>query len=392
MEKVPDREELVKRARAVQPVVEKHVRWQEENRRLHDEVVEALDDVGVFRMRVPARYGGYESDALAMAEVASTLAQADGATAWTTSVWWIPTWMVGMFPDHVQEEVLSSHGGRVCGTLSPSATAEPVDGGITVNGRWGFISGAPHSHWQEIIAMAPTPDGSEQYPVVALVPMSDLRLVDDWHSVGLRGSGSVTTVAEDVFVPSERVVPLPSVLRGESVSEANRELPMYRAPLLAVAAAASVGTPTGLAEAALDVFLERAGERGITYTDYARQADAPVTHLQVAEASLKVDQARFHGERTARLLDSKGALGEEWSLRERARCRVDVAAVCRLAKEAVTVLGEASGGRSVYTDTPMQRILRDVTALNLHALMYPQTGFELYGRVLAGLEPNTLYV
>ncbi|MFE1165790.1 acyl-CoA dehydrogenase family protein [Nocardiopsis sp. NPDC058789] len=392
MQNAPNREELVKRARAVQPLVRRHAPWQEENRRLHDEVVEALDDAGVFHMRVPTRYGGFESDALTMSEVAAALANADGATAWTASVSWIPTWMVGMFPDHVQEEVFSTHGGRVCGTLSPSAMAEPTKGGFTVNGRWGFISGAPNSHWQEIIALAPTPDGADRYPVVALVPLSDLRTVDDWHAVGLRGSGSVSTVAEDVFVPSERVVPLMSVLSGESASEANRELPMYRAPLLAVAAAASVGTPTGLAEAALELFLERAGERGITYTDYSRQIDAPITHLQVAEASLRTDRARFHGERTARLLDVKGALGEEWSLLERARCRVDVAAVCKLAKETVTMLGEASGGRSVYTDLPMQRIVRDVTALNLHALMYPETGFELYGRVLSGLEPNTLYV
>ena len=41
---------------------------------------------------------------------------------------------------------------------------------------------------------------------MALVPMADLHIVDDWETAGLRGSGSVSTVAKDVFVP-ERAHP-----------------------------------------------------------------------------------------------------------------------------------------------------------------------------------------
>ena len=74
------------------------------------------------------------------------------------------------------------------------------------------------------------------------------------------------------------------------------------------------------------------------------------------------------------------------------RARADMGAVCRLAKEAVDVLASASGGSSIYRDVPIQRIARDVNAVNLHALMHPDTNFELYGRVLCGLSPDTLYI
>jgi alkylation response protein AidB-like acyl-CoA dehydrogenase len=67
-------------------------------------------------------------------------------------------------------------------------------------------------------------------------------------------------------------------------------------------------------------------------------------------------------------------------------------ATCRLAKEAVDILAGASGGSSIYLDVPIQRFLRDIQAINLHALMHPNTNFELYGRVLCGLEPDTLYI
>src|SRR5437868_13110852 len=98
-----------------------------------------MAEAGIFRMRVPARYGGYECDTRTLVEVASQLARGDGAAAWTASVWWIPTWMAGLFPDSVQDEVFATPDVRVCGTLSPSGSAQPVDGGIVVNGRWGFI-------------------------------------------------------------------------------------------------------------------------------------------------------------------------------------------------------------------------------------------------------------
>jgi alkylation response protein AidB-like acyl-CoA dehydrogenase len=388
----PPREELVRRTAELVPLLRKHAPWAEENRRLHDETIEALAGAGIFRMRVPARYGGYESDARTLNEVMIELGRGDGSVAWTASVWAIPGWMVGMFPDQVQDEVYATPDVRVCGALSPSGTGVPKDGGLVVNGRWRFISGALHSHWQEIIAMAPTPDGSSQWPIVALVPLRDLEIVDDWHTAGLRGSGSVTTIATDLFIPPERILPLPVILQGQTTSSNNAGLAMYRNPLLGVANASSVGMLVGLAKAGVEVFFERLGDRKITYTDYAHQREAPVTHLQVAEAVMKVDEARFHADRVAALVDAKGASGEPWTLEERARTRADVGAICRLGKDAVDRLSLASGGSSIYQDVPMQRIVRDMYAANLHALMVPDTNFELYGRILCGLEPNTLYI
>ncbi|WBB78691.1 acyl-CoA dehydrogenase family protein [Micromonospora sp. WMMD882] len=388
----PSRNELVQRATALVPLLQKHASWAEENRRMHDEVVEALAEAGMFRMRIPKRYGGYESDTRTQAEVTAELARGDGSVGWTMSVWTIPGWMVGLFPDEAQDEVFATRDVRVCGTLSPSAEATPTEGGYVVNGQWGFISGALHSHWQEIIAMAPTPDGASMWPIMALVPMSDLQIVDDWHTAGMRGSGSVSTVARDVFVPQHRVLPLPLILQGQYASALNADSPMYRAPLLGVANASSVGTILGLARAARDTFFERLPNRKITYTSYEKQADAPLTHLQVAEATLKMDQAEFHAHRLTTLVDDKSLTGEPWTLEERARSRADIGAVCELGKAAVDIFAMASGGSSIYTSAPIQRIARDVTTVNLHALMLPSTNYELYGRVLCGLEPNSLYI
>ncbi|MDH2424479.1 acyl-CoA dehydrogenase family protein [Sphaerisporangium sp. TRM90804] len=388
---VPTREELVRRASELVPVLRKNAAWSEENRRIHDESIEALADAGIFRTRVPLRYGGYESDTRTLVEVASELGRGDGSTSWVASVYTIPTWMASQFPDEVQDEVFSTPDVRICGTLSPSAMATPVDGGIVVNGKWAFISGAHHAHWQEVIAVLVPPEG-QPMPVIALVPISELHIVDDWHTSGLKGTGSVSTIAQDLFIPSARVLPLPAVLMGQGASQANAGSAIYRAPLLPVASASSVGTTIGMARAAKETFLERLPDRKITYTGYDSQAQAPITHHQVAEASIKLDQAEFHGNRLATLVDARAAGEGEWTLEERARARADMGAVVRLAKEAVDIFASASGGSSIYSDVPIQRIARDIQAVSLHALMNPNTNAELYGRVLCGQEPNTLYI
>lgn len=388
---IPAPEQVVRDALALTPLLRKHAAWTEENRRLHDEVVEALTDAGVFKLRQPKQYGGLEADTRTLVDVGTVLGQADGSVAWVASVYWIPGWMTSQFPDEVQDEIYSNENVRVSGTLSPSGLATPTDGGVIVNGKWGFISGAHHAHWQEIIAIFTPPEG-EPYPIMAMVPMSDLQVIDDWHTSGLRGSGSVTTVAEELFVPQERVLPMAALLNGQSVSRRNADTPIFRGPLMPVATASSVGTLVGMAQGAQELFHSRMSNRKITYTGYESQREAPVTHFQVAEAATKIDQAEFHAMRLATRVDTKFEDGTEWKLEERALNRADVGAVVQLAKEAIEIFATASGGSSIYNDVPIQRFNRDVQAVSLHALMHPNTNAELYGRVLCGLEPNTLYI
>ena len=387
----PTAEDLVRRARDVVPVLRRHAAWSDENRRLADASVEAIVDSGLPRLRVPRRFGGYESDADTLREVLAELSRGDGAAGWVASVWTIPGWMVGMFPDAVQEEVWSQPDTRVCGTLSPSGSVTPSGGGYVLDGRWSFVSGALHSQWQQVVAMGQAPDGTPM-PVIGLVPMSELTIVDDWDTSGMRGSGSVTTVAEGVYVPGERVVPMPVVLEGDPLSEHSASLPLYRAPLLGVAALGPAAVMSGLVRAAWEGFTERITTRGITYTDYERQADAPVTHLLAAQVARTNDYVEFHARRISGLLDDKGLTGEPWTLDERVRGRADVGAACELAAEGIGRIAAASGATSLQTSVPVRRLLSDAQAIGLHALTVPSTAYELYGRVLCGLAPNTAYL
>jgi alkylation response protein AidB-like acyl-CoA dehydrogenase len=391
----PERSEIAADAAKLVPVLKSHALWGEENRRLHEETVEALADAGMFRLRVPARYGGLERNTRTVIDVLTELAKGDGSASWVVGVNAITTSMACMLADEVQDEIFASPDTRLCGTLSPTGMCVPTDGGVLLTGKWSFISGALHSQWQMIIAIAPAPGPGPEanfWPVMAAVPLSDLQIHDDWHTSGLRGSGSVTTVAQEVFIPQRRILPLPLVLTEQYASEANAGSPVYRTPLLPTASALSVGTAVGLAAAANEEFFARLSGRKVTYTSYDETNQAPITHLRVSEAAMLIDEALFHAHRLGDLVDAKGRDGSTWTMGDRAVARADMGRACELAKRAADILCLASGGSSIYTNVPIQRITRDLQAINLHALMHPATNTELHGRILCGLEPNTLYV
>ncbi|WP_309111995.1 acyl-CoA dehydrogenase family protein [Saccharothrix sp.] len=388
---MPTPSALAERTAHIIPVLREHAVWGEEHRRLHDEVVDAMADAGVLKLRLPERFGGYAADARTTHSVLAELGKGDGSAAWVATVWAMGTWMMGFFPDETQEEVFSTPDVRIGGIISPTAMAVPVDGGVVVNGQWRFNSGALQSHWNTNAAVVARPDGTHE-PVMLAVPMPDVEVIDDWHTTGLRASGSVTTVARDLFVPDHRVLPLGPVLAGVHPKQVGAASPAHRVPFMPVACA-TVGAPAiGLAEAALSLFLERLPGRKITYTDYEEQREAPITHLQLGEARTLADEAAFHLDRNAEIVDRKSVAGEQWTVEERARVRLGLGAGALRAKQAVELLKTASGGSSIYHDAPIQRVERDMHAMHLHAILHPNTNFELYGRVLSGLGPNTVYL
>ena len=385
------RTELVNRAKALVPTLQEHANWNEDHQRLHEESIAALKQAGFLRLRTPKRYGGYEVNTRTLVEVLAEIGQGDGSTAWVAWVLAGNTWLIGCLPDAVQDEVFATPDALVSGTLAPTGKLESRNGGFVLNGGWHFHSGALHSQWSMLAAMSITPEGGPA-PMVALVPTAALENLDDWDTSGLKGTGSVSSLAHDIFVPAKHVFSVISLLQGQSASELNAGAEIYRTPMIPTIGAAASGTPLGLAKAALANFFQRLPERGIAYTTYSRQAEAPITHLQVAEAAMKIDEAEFHSYRAADLVDAKAASGEAWTLVERTRVRMDTAMTARLAKEAIDILNTASGGSSIYRKVPIQRIARDIQAANLQGMIQPTTNLELYGRILCGLEPNTVNI
>ncbi|MCK9895434.1 acyl-CoA dehydrogenase family protein [Frankia sp. AgB32] len=398
-ETIPDRAELVERAAKLVPLLRSRGPWIDDNRRLPDDVVRALEESGLLRMAVPVQYGGYESDVRTFVDVLAEIATGNGSAAFCLSVYSALTWMAGLWPDQALDEVFTRPDVRVTGTTAATGTARTTEGGYLLSGRWTFNSGILHAQWKICVAMPTGGDGggdgddpAAALPVFALVPVGDLQIVDDWYTSGLEGSGSVTTVAQEVFVPSHRVITGADFYQNRIRSTVNASKPAYAVPILVTTNAIQIGQLVGAGRAALAAFLERLPGRPLTYTDHASQRDAAVTHLQVGEAALLIEDAEHRARRFAESITDKVARAEAWTTAERVSARVQIGWVARQVREAVRILADASGGSSVHRHVPISRIHRDTTAAALHAMITPSTNIELYGRSLCGLKPNSVYL
>jgi alkylation response protein AidB-like acyl-CoA dehydrogenase len=363
----------------------------ERERTLPPEVVAALEDAGAFTLSRPERFGGVEASLGAQFDELCAVARGDGSAGWIASLYSVGGFFAGLFDDRAQEEVFANPKARVAGVFSPTGVLKPVDGGYRLTGRWSWNTGCHHAHWDTLAAVV---EGSGAPPEVriALVPMEELAIEDDWDPSGLAGTGSATVTCQDVFVPAHRTLLTMDALQERYASEANRDRPLFRTAFFPFVLVASMGTPVGMAQAAMDVFLERLPGRQITYTHYADQSEAAVTHLQVAEAAARTTAAELLSRDLARRLDEAAAEGRALTVAERGAIRGEVALVVRECRTAVEILADASGASSIQRAVPIQRIARDMRALSIHAALNYTTNLEVYGRILVGVDPLTPFL
>jgi alkylation response protein AidB-like acyl-CoA dehydrogenase len=376
---------VLERTRALLPQLRDSAAAHEQARRVLPETFDALGRAGVFRMTAPKKWGGDEASFQTQCEVLAEVARGCPSTSWVATILSAMSWLAGMYPEEGQAEIFASGDPRISGVFSPTGTAVRKGDGFVVNGKWGFNTGGQGSNWTLLVAILQEDDG---LPLCAIAETRELERLDDWNATGMGGTGSHTVVATNVFVPARRAVPLPDLVEGKGAPDRhNASAPYFSLNLAPVLIVNGGGTPLGTARGAFDTFMERLPGRPIAYTNYTNRAEAAVTHLQVGEASLLIDSCDAHVRLACALLDGPGA--SSLSVLDRVRARAHITHATGLARQAVDILFNASGASSIQPHIPIQRFQRDIQALANHAVMHTQTGTELYGRVLCGLEPNT---
>src|SRR3989442_8848123 len=91
------------------------------------------------------------------------------------------------------------------GTYAPVGQAVAVDGGYRLSGVGSFCSGCDNAQWQLLGGMIPQPDAAAT-PGFFLLRSADCVIDDNWHTMGLAGTGSKNIVARDAFVPAHRTL------------------------------------------------------------------------------------------------------------------------------------------------------------------------------------------
>ncbi|MGZ6211287.1 MAG: acyl-CoA dehydrogenase family protein, partial [Candidatus Binataceae bacterium] len=199
-----DGDEYLERVRELIPAFRERTALTERTRRLPDESWADFQRAGLLRALQPARWGGFELHPSAFYRAVMEVGAACPSTGWVLGVLGVHSWQLAAFPERAQQEVWGADSTiQASSSYAPTGKIERVEGGFRVSGRWSFSSGCDFCHWVILGGSTRNPDGTPDARSY-LLARSDYEIDDNWHVMGLNGSGSKDIVVSGAFVPEYR--------------------------------------------------------------------------------------------------------------------------------------------------------------------------------------------
>lgn len=362
----------------------------ESARQLPADLVARIGQAGCFRMLVPASHGGDDIGLPAALRVIETLARADGATGWTISVLAAAPVILGFLPPATYDEIYASCPDLIsAGVFAPKGTAVREGDGWRVSGRWPFVTGCHHASWIFMHCVV-YDDGKPQLvngaPVMrmAVLPVGEVKIIDTWETMGLRGSGSDDVRVRNAFCPDEYTFRLlggtPS-MQGVTFNIAPYDqLGLFIAPVL-----------LGIAQGALDEVTELAAGGKRSAFSAHRMAESPDFQERLGEAHLILLAARAL---LYEHVQSAWAKAESDTPPESLDYATRLAICARVATMTTTIVDTAyniAGGSALYNSSPLQRRLRDIHTATQHVAAR-RGAYKNVGALLLGEQPGALPV
>ncbi|HZT88858.1 MAG TPA: acyl-CoA dehydrogenase family protein [Stellaceae bacterium] len=376
-----DERPLVERALALVPRLAKRAEAATAARVLPRDTIAEYHEAGILRILQPRRFGGMQGRFSLFSRIVEELTYGCASSAWVYAVLAEHQWIIASYPEQAQIDVWGADPLAVASSsLAPRAAATPAAGGWRLSGRYPFSSGCDYAQWA-IVGAFLGKLGDPASVAYLLVPLTEVEIVDDWHVLGLAGTGSKSLVLRDVFVPAHRCVMVSDLFAGTPPGcSVHPEYGVVSAPRGFLVSYSLPPVGIALGSRALDIVaasLSGRISRGVT-----RLADSEVVQMIVGEASAAIDAATtlLHVGRdaTTAAVDSGRRITEAEAL----RARRDMVYAQHQVGWALERLCELSGARWVYDSDPLQEIRRDVmTILTHHAASRP-AAMAPYGKML----------
>jgi alkylation response protein AidB-like acyl-CoA dehydrogenase len=386
-------DDLLREVERLRPLIEAHRDRAEADRRLSEVVYDAMLEAGLFGMQAPRAYGGYEFHPVETMRVIEAVARIDSAAAWNLSMnQAIPAFAAGLTDAGVRA-IYGDGPTTMAGALNPPVAATRVDGGWRITGRCPFGSGCHHVRWMAMPAMEMEgdrpkvdPATGQPTPFAVYFPRSEAKILDTWHTVGMRGTGSADYAVEDLYVPDYLTMPV-GPLRSPAPGF---EGPLFRLnPFTALLgeAAVSVGIAAAMVDAATD----------LCRTKTPAYNSTPLRDQQLAQFLMGRAKARVEASRDTLYRAAEAAYGELVStgalLSVESKIRLQ-GAVCFAAEacaEAVRLTNDAIGASSIRIGQPYERHFRDAHVLLQHSDK-SSARYASMGRLMFGLENDWIWL
>jgi indole-3-acetate monooxygenase len=377
-----DVEKLLSTVTSIAPLIAHHASELQRGPDLPDAIATALREAKLTSLWVPRSLGGPELSPCGLIRVIEAIARLDGSVGWCAGVAAAGSRMAGFLPHHVSRSIFST-GGSTAGSLTPGGAAVREGSGWRVRGRWPWGSFVRHSR-VVVVACREQRNAADSEAALrlAIVPSSEIAIVENWRAAGLRATGSHDYTIDGAFVHDDWTIPLSNYSATPYESGALYGLPFITALGLGITA-----VPLGLARASIDSMCKLAKDKQVAGTPRTLREETYV-QSDIARAEAMLRGAR------AFLFD---AVNQMWNTalqkgrhthHERALVRIASWNAAQSARQIVETMHSLAGGTAVRDDSPFAAQLRDVQAASQH-VHFSTRNMEAAGRVLLGMDPGT---
>jgi len=378
--------DLVQVAADLGPGISQYTEEEENAGRLSAPVVNALREAGLYKLYLPKSLGGLEADPLTTARVVEEVASHNTAAGWSLMVANTIVVMGGHLPEKGIDEI---YGGNpdafIAGSIHPPMRAIRVEGGYLINGRNALISHVHEAQWIFTTAFVmenDKPKIMDGHPVIigAIMNAANCRIVDTWHTLGMRATDSNDVDAKDVFVPDHLLFPLmPEYQPGHHF-----EGPLYRFPA-AGANVACLLAPVSLAVARNAINeLKMLAAKKTPLGSMVPLRERGVVQRKLGRAEALVQSGRtFLHEKLAKCWERILA-GEAISLEEKAGLLLAATHANQSCIEAMDLIYTAAGTTGIYTRNKLAHYFTDAQVLRQHGFMN-ESRYETAGQIYFGL-------
>ncbi|WP_413459603.1 acyl-CoA dehydrogenase family protein [Herbaspirillum huttiense] len=341
------------------------------------DIVATMKKAGIFRSGTPRKFGGEALAPAPFLAMVERISKADGSAGWVAAFGSANTYLAAL-PIETQRKIYASGPDQVyAGGLYPLQEAKAVPGGWEITGRWHFASGCKGADWigVGIKDTSSLEDGAQKPALMAVMPASEIEIVDNWNVVGMQGTGSHDTRLKDKFVAHEW-----TCARGAAglIDE-----PLYRYPALAYQAEVHAAVNIGLARAALDIVTDMAGGAKIM-PGALRLADRAYYKIKLGVSEAKWRSARmfFYDacEQAWEQIVAGNPVTEEIDM----MLKLSATYAARVSMEVVNDAYQAAGMAAIQRTHRLQRIVRDAMVVTQHAAL-SELNYESAGALFAKL-------
>jgi 3-hydroxy-9,10-secoandrosta-1,3,5(10)-triene-9,17-dione monooxygenase len=378
---IPTEEEIVQRARDLIPTLRERADACEKARMVSKQTIQDFQQAGFFKILQPKRWGGYEMHPNVLNRVLIELARGCPSSAWNVMVLGVHPFEVGLLPEQVGDELWGQDNTKlVSSSYAPFGTVDAVEGGYRLNGEWLTSSGCDHAEGGAFVGGRVQENGEIVFRSFWVQREQIESIVDDWHVVGLAGTGSKKLVIKDVFVPTYR-----SHVIGAYDQESHGQVEnLFKMPFFYVFYAAVSSVIIGMARGMVDLYVEHMVPRQNLNQAVGAAVNDPFIKGKLGEAFAKITAAE------ARVLSNTD---EAWSYASRGELVPTDVRVRHFATnqftggdcfDAAHMIFKKTSTRGVWLNNPMQRQMRDILVGANHITQNQDNIGDLLGGQLLG--------